>query len=198
MGSNWKKQFEQAVLEILRNSPVPEDYAHALNVRQWVQRLAGEPGEALQLAALAHDVERAVPDRKVHRRDFEDYDAFKRAHAENSARMADELLREVGAPVAMRERIVELVRHHEFGRDGDPEATLLKDADSLSFFETNLGAYVQREGEAEALRRMRWGYRRLSPRARAHFLRIRPTDPKAAALMKRFLSGQSEKTAKSQ
>ncbi len=182
------------MLEILRHSPVPEDYAHALNVRQWVQRLDGQASEALLLAALAHDVERAVPDRKVRRQDFEDYDAFKRAHAENSARMVEELLREAGAPAAMRERIVEMVRHHEFGRDGDPEATLLKDADSLSFFETNLGAYAQREGEAEALRRMRWGYRRLSPQARAHFLRIRPADPKAAALMKRFLAEPSAKT----
>ncbi|MDQ7063277.1 MAG: DUF4202 family protein [candidate division KSB1 bacterium] len=181
------------MLEILRHSPVPEDYAHALNVRQWVQRLDGQASEALQLAALAHDVERAVPDRKVRRQDFEDYDDFKRAHAENSARMVEELLREVGAPAAIRKRIVELVRHHEFGRNGDPEAALLKDADSLSFFETNLGAYAQREGEAEALRRMRWGYRRLSPLARTHFPGIHPAEPKAAALMKRFLSEPPQK-----
>ncbi len=42
-------------------------------------------GQALQLAALAHDIDRANDVRKIKRVDFNDYDAFKSAHARNGA-----------------------------------------------------------------------------------------------------------------
>ena len=48
---------------------------------------------------------------------------------------------------------------------GDPDSDLLKDADSISYFDVNLPLYYQREGWGETKRRSCWGYRRLSPRA---------------------------------
>jgi hypothetical protein len=48
----------------------------------------------------------------------------------------------------------------------DPDADLLKDADSISYFDVNMPLYYQREGWAETKRRSLWGYRRLSARAR--------------------------------
>jgi hypothetical protein len=57
-----------------------------------------------------------------------------------------------------------LVEVHEVG--GDPDADLLKDADSISYFDVNLPFYYQREGWAETKRRSLWGYQRLSARAR--------------------------------
>ncbi len=49
---------------------------------------------------------------------------------------------------------------------GDPRSDLLKDADSISYFDVNLPLYYQREGWQETKRRSSWGYRRLSARAR--------------------------------
>ncbi len=49
---------------------------------------------------------------------------------------------------------------------GDPSSDLLKDADSISYFDVNLPLYYQREGWAETKRRSLWGYRRLSARAK--------------------------------
>ena len=46
---------------------------------------------------------------------------------------------------------------------GDPRSDLLKDADSISYFQVNLPLYFQREGWEETKRRSIWGYRRLSP-----------------------------------
>jgi hypothetical protein len=59
-----------------------------------------------------------------------------------------------------------LIANHEFGKEGDLDLTILKDADSLSFFEINLPYYFRREGEQETYFRMQWGYDRMSERAR--------------------------------
>jgi hypothetical protein len=63
-----------------------------------------------------------------------------------------------------------LVEVHEVG--GDPRSDLLKDADGISYFDVNLPLYGRREGWAEAKRRSRWGYGRLSPRAREIVMEI--------------------------
>ncbi|MCK4465215.1 MAG: hypothetical protein KAU83_05835, partial [Bacteroidales bacterium] len=55
-----------------------------------------------------------------------------------------------------------LVERHEVG--GDPRSDLLKDADSISYFEVNMPLYFQREGYEETLKRCIWGYYRLSPK----------------------------------
>lgn len=55
-----------------------------------------------------------------------------------------------------------LVERHEVG--GDLRSDLLKDADSISYFEVNLPLYFQREGYEETLKRCIWGYHRLSPK----------------------------------
>jgi hypothetical protein len=50
---------------------------------------------------------------------------------------------------------------------GDPRSGLLKDADSLSYFDVNLPLYFERHGWEETRRRCVWGYRRLSEPARS-------------------------------
>ncbi|SVD31636.1 uncharacterized protein METZ01_LOCUS384490, partial [marine metagenome] len=44
---------------VIARSKVPEDPVHAENVLEWVLKLKPDAGEALQLAALAHDIDRA-------------------------------------------------------------------------------------------------------------------------------------------
>lgn len=116
--------------------------------------------QALQIAALAHDIERAVEARKVCRADFSNYDAFKAAHARNGAKMLREILDECAVAKSIVDEACRLVALHEVG--GDPRSDLIKDADSISFFEVNMPLYYRREGREETLRRCIWGYRRLS------------------------------------
>ncbi|MFQ5650973.1 MAG: DUF4202 family protein [bacterium] len=129
-------------------------------------RLHKRASTALKVAALAHDVERALPTRKVHRRDFSDYDAFKRAHAANSARIADELMVAFGLAPPFRARVRFLIENHEHGGYADNELRVLKDADALSFFHINLPLYAQRHQSDEVWFRIKWGYARLSEHAR--------------------------------
>ncbi len=96
----------------------------------------------------------------MRRADFGDYDAFKAAHARNGARILRTILDECGVDQPTTDEACRLVIRHEVG--GDPSSDLLKDADSISFFDINMPFYYQREGWEETKRRCIWGYHRLS------------------------------------
>lgn len=153
---------KQKIRAIIANSRVPEDYKHAENTLQWLLKLEPEADQALQIAALAHDIDRAVEAQKVCRSEYEDYNAFKTAHARNGGRILRLLLVKCGTPKSIIDEACRLVELHEVG--GDPRTDLLKDADSISFFEVNMPFYYQREGWEETKRRCIWGYQRLSSR----------------------------------
>ena len=155
---------KQEIRRIIAASQVPEDPRHADNTLEWLLRLAPDADEALQLAALGHDIDRAIEEVKVRRADFDDYDAFKAAHARHGAELIRPILTACGVERPIVDETCRLVTAHEVG--GDRRADLLKDADSISYFDVNLPLYYQREGWAESTRRSLWGYRRLSARAR--------------------------------
>lgn len=162
---NAIERVKKEIASIISHSPVPEDPLHSRNTLQWVLRLTPHPSVALQIAALGHDIERAIPDRRVKKEGFKDFNSFKLAHAKESARILTDLMQRCGIKDgALIASVKELVEKHEFG--GTPEADILKDADGLSFFDVNLPLYYLREGWQEALRRSLWGYRRLSERAK--------------------------------
>ena len=165
-------------------SVVPEDPHHADNTLEWLLRLETGADEALQLAALAHDIDRATPER-VRREDHPDYDAFKAAHARRGARLLRGMLEDCGVESAIANEACRLVEFHEVG--GDPGSDLLKDADSISFFDVNLLLYFQREGWDETKRRSHWGYRRLTPRAREIVKQIDHEDKELERLLREVI-----------
>ncbi len=155
---------------VIAGSRVPEDPRHADNTLEWLLRLEPDAGDALQLAALAHDIDRAIEESKVRRADFDDYDAFKAAHARNGAEILRPILIQCDVEADIVDEACRLVEVHEVG--GDPRSDLLKDADSISYFDVNLPLYYQREGWQETKRRSSWGYRRLSTRAKEFVIKI--------------------------
>lgn len=151
------------IRDIIWKSEVPEDPHHAENTLKWVKRF--KDGDiALEIAALGHDIERGVKDRKVLRKDFKDYHEFKKAHSINSAKLMKEILEDYDIDESLSSEIISLVSNHEFG--GDYKSDILKDADGISFFDINLPYYFQRHDVEEVKRRIIWGYRRLSDRAK--------------------------------
>lgn len=176
---------KQKIREVIAGSRVPEDPGHADNTLEWLLRLEPDAGEALQLAALAHDIDRAIEEIKVRRANFDDYNVFKAAHARHSA----EILRPILIACSVEQSIIDetcrLVEFHEVG--GDPDSDLLKDADSISYFDVNLSLYFQREGWDETKRRSHWGYRRLTPRAQEIVKRIDHEDEELARLLREVI-----------
>ncbi len=153
---------KEKIRTIIAGSKVPEDPRHSENTLEWLLKLDPRADQALQIAALAHDIDRAVAERKVRRADFDDYNAFKTAHARRGARLLRGILEDCGVESPIVTEACRLVALHEAG--GDNRSDLLKDADSISYFDVNLPLYYQREGWVETKRRSLWGYRRLSAR----------------------------------
>jgi len=182
-------EIENEILATISKSEVPEDLEHARDTRAWLLRLKPDADAALQIAALGHDIERSIRERKVKRSYFRDYDAFKRAHAENSAAILKEILMKYDLDREWIDRVIDLVRRHETG--GTPDADILKDADSLSFFRVNLPLYFLRHTPEETTFRIRWGYARLSPRARSLVNTFRYQDPQLQTLFETALTPHS-------
>ena len=174
---------------IIAGSRVPEDPRHAENTLEWLLRLKPNTDEALQIAALGHDIDRAIETRKVRRADFADFDAFKAAHARNSALILKEIMEACGVAPDIEEQVYRLVCRHEVG--GDPRAELLKDADGISYFDVNLPLYYERNGWEETKRRCVWGYRRLSARMRTVAENLSYDDQELTALLKEAISEAS-------
>ncbi len=147
-----------------------------------LRRLDPETDQAMQIAALAHDIDRAVESEKVRRCDYDDFDTFKSVHARNGAKILRAILEKCDVPGATADEACRLVVLHEAG--GDPRSDLLKDADSLSFFEVNMPLYYQREGWEETKRRCIWGYGRLSVRMEEVAKRITYEDEGLTRLLK--------------
>jgi len=153
---------KQKIRAVISKSSVPEDPIHAENVLEWILKLKPDADETLQIAALAHDIERSVEGMKIQRSDFDDYNQFKAAHANNSAKILKDILHKCQVEQSIVDEACRLVERHEIG--GEQRSDLLKNADSISYFEVNMPLYFQREGYEETLKRCIWGYQKLSPK----------------------------------
>lgn len=177
-------QVTSRIRDLIARCEIPEDPGHADNTVEWLLYLQPDAGEALQLAALAHDIDRATPER-VRREDYSDYNTFKAAHARRGALLLRGILEGSGVVREIVDEACRLVLVHEMG--GDPDSDLLKDADSISYFDINLPLYYQREEWAEAKRRSLWGYQRLSNKARKVVEKIIFADESIARLVREVI-----------
>ena len=113
---------------------------HLVRTLEWVDRLSPDAREALRIAALVHDAERAFPEPggRWNPRDHWDVDEYVRWHQDRSAAIAAGWLAAERAAPELVEDVRRLVAVHEEG--GWPEADVLQAADSLSFLEVMVPA----------------------------------------------------------
>jgi len=85
-------------------------------------------------------------------------------HQEEGAKIISEFLRDNEYDEDGIQRVYKMVNHHEEG--GDEESDLIKDADSLSYFETNAMKHAQempkKLGERKVRRKIEWMYSRIT------------------------------------
>jgi len=181
---------KKRIRAIIADSKVPEDPRHAENTLTWLLKFDPKADQALQIAALAHDIDRAVESKRVRRSDFDDFDLFKSAHARNGANILRGIMNKCGVVNSIVDEVCRLVAFHEVG--GDPRSDLLKDADSISYFEVNMPLYYQREGWEETKRRSVWGYQRLSAPAKVIVKSMTYEDETLTRLLKEVIKNTSE------
>ena len=170
------------IMKIINKSSVPEDPMHAKNTLEWLRRLKPDANETLQIATLGHDIERAIEERKVKRKDYQSYDEFKDAHALNSAKIMREIMKEHSMSKAMIEKVFFLVRHHENG--GTKLADVLKHADSISFFQVGLPFYSTRHNFKQTKERCLWGLKRLPENLQRIVVKFNYRNPKLSSFIK--------------
>jgi hypothetical protein len=135
---------------------------HLLRTEHWLLELDPEASEALRLAAVLHDIERAFPDTEAGWDSSRDADSpeYNRWHQDRCARIAGDWLVEQGARPELVEEVRALIRVHEDG--GWHEADLLQAADSLSFLETMV-PLVQRWPRETAEAKLDHSVQRINP-----------------------------------
>ncbi len=153
------ERVKKRITEKTFESIYPEEMIHSENTLEWVLKLDPEADEAMRVAALGHDIERAFADKRIHTSDYDNYDEYKQAHALNSAQIMSQIMEECGVEQNMVDEIARLVAHHEFG--GDEREELLKNADTLSFFHVCLPFYYDRKGPDITRKRSVWCFKRL-------------------------------------
>jgi len=140
-------------------------FLHNLRVHLKILELEPNASDALQIAGLAHDIDRAYKEKMAKQEDYPSYEEYKRQHAIRSAEIIGEILRNAKFDENVVRRVQDLVRNHEIG--GDRESEILKAADSLVFFEYDVEAYLERSGEEATKKKIRFMYNRLSPEHKA-------------------------------
>jgi hypothetical protein len=124
-----------------------EKKRHFERTLYWLIQLRPDADEALQIAAYAHDIQRAfveddMPDTiKNSPGGFKDKELMAN-HQNDGGEMMKKFLLDNGADQSLAERVDYLISKHEVG--GDKDQDLLKDADSVSYFETNVDHFIEK------------------------------------------------------
>ena len=140
---------------------------HFIRTVHWVKELRPDADEALLISAVAHDIERAFRQKDVLEKKksakFSDLD-WLRIHEERGAEIVSDFLKQQGAADEIIERVAMLVSRHEEG--GNDDQNILKDADSLSFFENNIPLFltevVGKVGKERVREKFDWMYNRIT------------------------------------
>lgn len=111
----------------------------------WLKEIYPTADEAMLIAAIAHDAERAfrnddVVHAKESDRGFLDEEHLK-YHQKKGAEIIYDFLINEGADIDLARRVKKLIENHEVG--GDAQENALKDADSISFFENNTEHFIK-------------------------------------------------------
>ncbi len=144
---------------------------HPIRTAFWVKKLYPKAGQSLLIAAIAHDVERAFREDDIgHVRNskngFLDEEHLK-YHQEKGAEIIFDFLIKEGADEELASEVRSLVEKHESG--GTEEQNILKDADSVSFFENNIDHFIKDKagetGRGKVKEKFIWMFNRITSRS---------------------------------
>jgi kynurenine formamidase len=162
---------------------------HLERTLHWTVELDSKASDALRIAAVTHDIERAFPAPEAGWDSARNWDdpAYNRWHQDRCAEIVAGWLREQGAEPPLVDEVARLVGAHEEG--GWPEADLLQAADSVSFLETMVGLVAGWVQSGRAPRE------RAAGKLRNSLERIAPTYPRAREEAKPLLRAALQRLA---
>lgn len=167
MKSGIYKLVEHFVFESFRNAGREHEIRHLERTVYWLKQLYPDADEAIFVAAISHDIERAFRKETMSAKEKElgliNLDFF-RIHEERGADIMAEFLKENNQSQEFIKTVHALISRHEEG--GNKEQNMLKDADSLSFLENNIGYFVTDKVKSNGLKmvgeKIHWMYERIT------------------------------------
>ena len=146
----------------------PEQIRHFERTLHWVRELSTSASQRLEIAAYAHDIQRSQLNSVIQNMPAQSYfgflePAFLRYHQEEGALMMEKFLKKEGYDPEKIFEVRGLIRFHEYG--GTPDGNLLMDADSISFFETQISNFTEKVtyvGVRKVREKLEWMFRRIS------------------------------------
>jgi len=162
------QKTEQFVKDSFVKANKENQIKHFLRTVHWVRELRHDADEAILVAAVAHDIERAY-----RQQDQEDRKKggsilgsdFLQAHQERGAEIVHKFLKEQGVSEEFIDKVTKLISKHEEG--GNDDQNLIKDADSISFFKNNIQEFLHSKqatvlGEKGTREKFDWMYNRIT------------------------------------
>lgn len=144
------------------------DLKHYERTLHWLLQLKPDAGEALQIAAYSHDAERVFRTAEYtgisnSTKGFRD-EGHLEHHQTTGARLISDFLLKHNADKNLCEEVYALISKHEVG--GNENQNLVKDADSLSFFENNVEFFltkqVEKMGKDKVRDKFDWMFQRIT------------------------------------
>jgi len=167
MNQELYKKAEQFVIDSFNKADKHGQIKHFLRTVHWIKVLKSDVDVALLISAVAHDIERAYRQKDIlEKKTSAGYTnvEFFRPHEERGAEIIADFLKQQSATAEIIERVKMLVSRHEEG--GNDDQNLLKDADSISFFENNISLFltkhVQEVGKEKVRKKFDWMYNRIT------------------------------------
>ncbi len=154
----------------IKNGKFSDELRHFWRTAYWLKKLYPKADEAMLIAAVAHDIERAY--RKLQPKGYTETKAgfmhrpSMLRHCREGARIVGEFLKKQGAPPQLIRKVQMMIRGHELG--GNKLQNLLKDADSISYFENQLLPFLTKwapvASESYIRGKFDWIYSRITSR----------------------------------
>jgi hypothetical protein len=149
-------------LEPVAGQDYPKELLYAQRKSVWLEKLAPDSSEVVQLAVRCQHIRRWTIPRSDYPMNREGYKSWRTTLAGFHADTAAEILREVGYEEATIERVGTLLRKKRLKLD--PEVQLLEDVICLVFLEYYLIAFAPQHDEEKLLEIIRKTWRKMSPR----------------------------------
>jgi hypothetical protein len=190
-------RFEQAIerfdaansedprTEIDGGDEVPQELLYARRMTRWLERLAPDASEPLQLAARSQHIRRWEIPRKDYPMDRQGYRNWRTRLYEFHADAAAETLRDVGYDAEMIGRVQALLRKERFKIDA--ESQTLEDVACLVFLESYFAKFAAKHDEAKLINILRRTWKKMSAEGQEAALEIDLT-PSATELIAKALA----------
>ena len=171
MGENQDlyEKIERHISSLYENAAKDVLMKHSQRTIFWLLKLNPDADVALKIAAFTHDIERLASSPPLEHmiaassEGWQDPE-FLRRHSTKGAEIIGEILKGMAVEPGVIDQVQFLVAGHEF--PGTDDQNILKDADSISFFENNvmgfLRMHVKTYGKEKVRAKFEWMYSRIS------------------------------------